>query len=754
MDSPWRKVGRWTFELLPIIGMVYAVSESLNKTTWVTVNSPHSRAIVMGLMMGLVLASSQFRGLAASLYSVALSIFVSLEFAAGFLPSPTFIYANADVETILYMNNRLIFFFDQVLSWGTSFVSGDPIHERVVIVFFLSFLLWNLVAWLGWWAFRHRRVLIGALPLGLSLAVIVGRADLSLGYLQLYILCVLLALVSAHFFSFHRIWNDRGVDYPEGLGLEWGISATMIAAFVVVTAGIAPLVATPEGWADIREWLQRGEQPVRASRGLSGEIEDETAVGAKSLTPELQNIGNPPPIGREVTMWVHISDPAPPPAEVLANITIPQHYWRSRIYTAYTGHGWELLEEAVTRTDAGDSLEVHPARYALEQTYSLDTENIEVLYAVNHPFSIAYTGGGYDITQEGVILPDVKGQFEYSIMSWAASPTIRDLQYSRESYPPSITKIYLQLPDDLPSRVRDLAGRLTQSLQTPLEKVNRIESYLRVNYPYDLNIPPPPQERDVVDYFLFDAESGFCSYHASAMVVLLRSIGIPTRVVSGYAMGSYDQKMDAYKVLESDSHAWVEVYFPEIGWIEFEPTANRMTFNRPEIAASLEVNDEPSSMGDYLPNRPFFLLGMLIIVAALVASALFQLSRRKRVDRRRHLDYGTAGVVYLKMRQMLLSAGFQGHPATTPHEYLAQFTPQFAAQPVIVQMLQEATDSYTRVRFRETMLSLEGERKLDQMWRKNKWRWLTFILKQRVREVRSRLHNSIDKAAQQPVRDP
>jgi hypothetical protein len=424
MVSPWRKVGRWTFELLPIIGMVYAVSKSLSMTTLVTANSLHSRAIVMGLIMGLVLSRSQFRGFSAALYSIAISIFVSLEFAAGFLPPPTFIYANADIETILYMNNRLIFFFDQVLSWRTSFVFGEPILERAVIVFSLSFLLWNLVAWLGWWTFRHRCALIGALPLGLTLSVIIQRQDLSMGYLQLYIFCVLLALVSAHFFSLHRIWNDRGVDYPEGLGEEWGMSAMIITAFVVVIAGIAPLVATPEGWADIREWLQRGEQSVGASRGFSGEIEPGTTLAARSLTPELQTIGNPPPKGREVTMWVHISDPAPPPADIITPITVQQHYWRSRIYTAYTGHGWEQLEEVVKRTDVGDSSEIPPGRYTLKQTYALDTGNIEVLYAVNQPFSIAYAGGGYDITQEGIILPDVSGQFEYSILSWASAPTI------------------------------------------------------------------------------------------------------------------------------------------------------------------------------------------------------------------------------------------------------------------------------------------------------------------------------------------
>ncbi|TET37830.1 MAG: DUF4129 domain-containing protein [Anaerolineales bacterium] len=746
MDIPWRKVGRWTFELLPVIGMVYAVSESLKLISWVPEDAAHTRTLILGLIVGLALARAQFRGFIAALYNLALSFLVSLEFAAGFLPSPTFIFVNAKAESILYMNNRLIFFFDQVLNWGASISSGEPIRERVIIIFFLSFLHWNFVAWLGWWTFRNRHVLVGALPLGFSLAVIVGRADQSMRYLQLYVLCALLALGSAYFFSRHRIWKDRGVDYPEGMGLEWGIGTTMIAAFVVFTSGIAPLVATPEGWADIREWLQRGEQKTAASSGFSGGLEPESTLTAHSLSPELQTIGKHPPTGQEVTMWVHISDPAPPPAEVLVPLSIPQHYWRSRIYTAYTGQGWEPLEEAVKQGEVGDSLDVPHGRYALEQTYTLDSEIIDVLYAVNKPFSIAFAGGGYDIAQEGIILADIDGQFEYSVLSWAASLTIRDLQHSPGSFPPFIAEIYLQLPEELPNRVRDLSGQLTHSLSTPYEKVKRIESYLRVNYPYDLDTPPPPQGRDAVDYFLFDAERGFCSYHASAMVIMLRSIGIPARVVSGYAMGSYDLEMEAYKVLERDAHAWVEVYFPENGWIEFEPTTNRRTFNRPESSASLEVQDEPGLLGDPLPDRPYFLPGLMIIAVVLMALGLIPFTRRKRVDRGRYRDYGMSGVVYLRMRQMLLSAGFHGNPATTPHEFLAQLEPQIGAHPTIVQILQEATDRYTEARFREKIPSAEDERAIDQMWRKNTWIWLTFMLKQRIRQVRSRLYSHEKKA--------
>jgi hypothetical protein len=77
----------------------------------------------------------------------------------------------------------------------------------------------------------------------------------------------------------------------------------------------------------------------------------------------------------------------------------------------------------------------------------------------------------------------------------------------------------------------------------------------------------------VVDYFLFDLQQGYCDYYATAMVVMARSLGIPARLAVGYATGEYDPELEAYQVTRANAHSWAEVYFPEYGWIRFEPTA-------------------------------------------------------------------------------------------------------------------------------------------------------------------------------------
>ncbi|NLI60781.1 MAG: transglutaminase domain-containing protein [Clostridiales bacterium] len=131
---------------------------------------------------------------------------------------------------------------------------------------------------------------------------------------------------------------------------------------------------------------------------------------------------------------------------------------------------------------------------------------------------------------------------------------------------------YTQLPDNLPDRISELAFSIIQDANNPYERVIRIQSYLKENFSYTLDTPHTPPNRDFVDYFLFDLEEGYCTYFASAMAVMLRSVGIPTRYIEGFSMPKTPDGNDIYKVRNSDGHAWVEVYFPNLGWLPFDPT--------------------------------------------------------------------------------------------------------------------------------------------------------------------------------------
>jgi hypothetical protein len=166
---------------------------------------------------------------------------------------------------------------------------------------------------------------------------------------------------------------------------------------------------------------------------------------------------------------------------------------------------------------------------------------------------------------------------------------------------------YLQVPKTITPRTRQLAERITRGMGTPYEKAAAITSWLRQNISYSETIPAPPVNQEVLDWFLFDLQKGFCNYYAGAEVIMLRTLGIPARWSLGYAQGV---QLDdgTYVIRQSDSHAWPEVYFPNIGWVEFEPTASeepiaRLPGNPGEIGAAGSDAAEQQRRMDELEAR-------------------------------------------------------------------------------------------------------------------------------------------------------
>ncbi|TLS52119.1 transglutaminase domain-containing protein [Paenibacillus antri] len=133
---------------------------------------------------------------------------------------------------------------------------------------------------------------------------------------------------------------------------------------------------------------------------------------------------------------------------------------------------------------------------------------------------------------------------------------------------------YLQLPGSLPQRVRDLARDIVRDVPAhPYLQAVAVQSYLQEHYRYTLETDVPPEGADFVDHFLFDAEEGYCNHFSTAMVVLLRSIGVEARWVKGFAPGTPDpDRPGTYAVRQSDAHSWVEVRFADAGWVPFEAT--------------------------------------------------------------------------------------------------------------------------------------------------------------------------------------
>ena len=138
-------------------------------------------------------------------------------------------------------------------------------------------------------------------------------------------------------------------------------------------------------------------------------------------------------------------------------------------------------------------------------------------------------------------------------------------------YPEDIQSLYLQLPEKLDPRIPLLAQKITAAAGNPFDKSVVLESYLRRNFGYTLNLAGKPGA-DPLSHFLFVTKAGHCEYFATAMAVMLRTLGIPSREVNGFLPGEFNDLAGDYIVRASDAHSWVEAYFPGSGWITFDPT--------------------------------------------------------------------------------------------------------------------------------------------------------------------------------------
>ena len=143
---------------------------------------------------------------------------------------------------------------------------------------------------------------------------------------------------------------------------------------------------------------------------------------------------------------------------------------------------------------------------------------------------------------------------------------------------------YLQLPD-LDPQIYRLAEEMTEEQESRLDKALGIEYFLKGNYGYSLENQSAKAHDPLYD-FLIETKAGHCEYFATAQAVLMRTIGIPTRVVNGFRLGEFNDFSDYFIVRQSDAHSWVEGYFPDLGWVEFDSTPSidtvepRLSFSR------------------------------------------------------------------------------------------------------------------------------------------------------------------------------
>jgi transglutaminase-like putative cysteine protease len=236
---------------------------------------------------------------------------------------------------------------------------------------------------------------------------------------------------------------------------------------------------------------------------------------------------------------------------------------------------------------------------------------------------------------------------------------------------------YLQLPHSLGPRFTSLAKQITADAPTPADKALAVQDWIKRNKRYRLDIPRDPPGQDPVNVFVFNRRDGFCEQIASTMALMLRATGVPTRLVTGFGEGQRNVFTGYWEIKNSDSHAWVEVYYRGIGWVPYDPTfgvpetsaANSTFLFRPiaNVLGKLIPTDAMRSLARlaHVPRWAAPLLALAFLVVA-AAGALLTLARRRRA-RLRPTDRLT--IAWLGVENDLRRRGFVRSPPETVIEF-------------------------------------------------------------------------------------
>ena len=390
--------------------------------------------------------------------------------------------------------------------------------------------------------------------------------------------------------------------------------------------------------------------------------------------------------------------------------------WRAEVFDTYEGSRWTIEDdetEILPQDGDGTSYLVPPevvrrnGAYGegaahLTQTFYIDTPQPNVLFAAQGASQVYFPSAGLRVDAAGSIRSPIlldQGMV-YSVVSDVpvTSPSLL-----RRSGPVRVDRMtsYLQVPDSLPDRVRDLSQQIVAGSRTQYDGVMAIQSWIQANTRYNLDAPRDPDGVDSIDHFLFETREGFCEQIASSMAIMLRTLGVPTRLVTGYGPGSRNPLTGYFEVKQSDAHAWLEVFYPRIGWVPYDPTFG-VPEAAPSVASRFMAGPVLSAIGRFLstavPQPVKAALGatvrgvmaagafalkawpLALVIAAIAAGVVWELRRRRTVIRSEGATVGETA--FLELVDALAPAGHDRDPSTTPAEYLGEVVadPELAAE--------------------------------------------------------------------------
>lgn len=702
--------------LLLIVAILTAATR-LVVTRWTDNLGLIQTIAAFGCIAGLSIGASRFSRQVSFLIGLVYGLFM-VPWQLGMTYDPTFTW-----------QERVFSLYTRLSTILTQLANHEVVQDSLLFLVLMAVLFWVLSIHAGYTLTRYGNAWRSILPAGLSLFVIhsFDAANThSAWYLAVYLFFGLVLVARAAYLHQHSHWQESRTALPPHLGLDFIRFTLLATSILVIFAWTAPAMANTlpaaekafqtikQPWNEVRGRMNNAFASLRSSAGVVSDYYGSSVLlGRGNRLTDSQVFSVKPP------------DNAPKDT---------RFYWRARVYDTYVNGQWISSSHSENFDPAKQVVLPEENNRWLGSFVFVSAGTISTLFSPPQPLWTSQSGeidlsknpdGSLDLASFRAS-PPLRAGDVYQVQAYLSNASIAQLRAAGSSYPTWVTDRYLQLPTTITPRTRQLAQDLTKNIENPYDKVAAITNYLRNNITYSETVPDQPSKQDSIDWFLFDIKQGFCNYYASAEVIMLRSIGIPARWAVGFAQG---EKLSngTYLVRERDAHAWPEVYFPKLGWIEFEPTASQPSLVRQPGQAGETVNasvlPDRSAQEDALlkaqqeelasqrklkaggtGNNPLSgaipgSLNVLIWVVPLVAAALllYTFTIRPRV---RRLNLPPVPVM---MEQTLMKAGIR------PPNFLRRWA-RWAALPPLTRSYLEINHALGRLGVRPTATDTPAER--------------------------------------------
>ena len=599
----------WSAVLL-LAGALIIAAIRLNSTGWTHELDLIQTVVVLGVIAGLALGKSSFSRGVARFFALVYGLFV-IGWQVGLTLGKGVLWP----ERMISMGNRLLITLDQIFQ-------QQPVTDNLFFNLLMASLFWALAVYAGYSLTRHGNAWRAILPTGIALIIIQAYDHffpVRTWFLAGFIFLALLLVARLHFVQLQLRWKNNGTYLPPYVGLDSLRLGLITTVILVLFAWTAPAVASavPQAeqvwlnatrpWMDVRNRLSNVFYSLQASVGV-----------VSDFYGDYLPLGRGNPLSDTVIMTVDSQTRAP------SNV---RYYWRSRVYDTYDGSWSSSLP--VVQSVSPDNFDLNFPEYESRETSTFNITTafpIQNVHTPSQPIWISRPADAYmAVNSDGSVDlghlkadPILRSGDTYQVEASLTAASVSELREAGTDYPSWVTARYLQLPDSITPRTHELAEEIAFRLDNPYDITQAITNFLRTNLDYNDTVPASPDGQEPIDWVLFDHKQAFCNYYATAEIIMLRSLGIPARLAVGYAEGErqsigavediptlqpggenipqdIESEGDIFYVRHQDAHAWPEVYFPNIGWVEFEPTVSQQPIIRP-------IGNLPESSSDNTSN--------------------------------------------------------------------------------------------------------------------------------------------------------